>query len=154
MRFAGLLPAALLATCSAVAAGASPDNFVIFDASKTGAMLAQCSRGTPGAGEAGWKPDAHDIARLEAALPAALAKVRAAHPHELDGAPAKWLRQYVGIVRGGRRFIYGNFAPAGDMAGDWRKEPFMVCDGGVGFFGAEFDIEAGTFTHLDFNGYA
>ena len=82
----------------------------------------------------------------------------AARGRELADAPNGWLRQYVGIVRGGRRFVYGNFFPRsvtryGD-AGRWRREPVMVCDGGPAFFGIEYDVESGTFTQLGFNGLA
>ncbi|NIJ18380.1 hypothetical protein FHS95_000049 [Sphingomonas naasensis] len=155
MPLAALL-APLLLIAQAQAAEPQTSGVVIFDAAKTKMMLEQCARSTPVAGEAGWKPQAGDIARLEAALPAALARIRAAHPGALDGAPARWIRQYVGIVRGGRRYVYGNFAPGGEMFGKdrWRDEPLIVCDGGVGFFGAEFDVEIGNFTHLDFNGSA
>jgi hypothetical protein len=72
--------------------------------------------------------------------------------------PQGWRRQYGGFLRGGRRFIYGNFFPheAGDdrpADNDWRHAPMMVCDGGHAFFGVEYDVEGRRFTHLGFNGY-
>ena len=140
-------------------AASQESGYAVFDPSLAKTMLQQCSRSAPKPGEAGWTPGAADIARLEAALPAVLASAPALalHPRELEGAPTRWFRQYVGIVRGGRRYIYGNFVPnwspgLGEDSG--RRRPIIVCDGGVGFFGAEYDVEKGVFTHLAFNGYA
>jgi hypothetical protein len=120
------------------------------------ALLQQCSRSAPEAGEGTWQPTAADIAALEAALPAALAE--RARP-ETANAPQGWRRQYGGIVRGGRRFIYGNFTPQGpNLDGPdptrWRTSVQIVCDGGPSFFGVEYDVEARRFTHLAFNGSA
>jgi hypothetical protein len=72
-------------------------------------------------------------------------------------APRGWRRQYVGIVRQGRRFIYGNYfrhEPSQDaiFGDDWRRESTRVCDGGPVFFGVEYDVEAQRFTHIAFNG--
>jgi hypothetical protein len=122
-------------------------------------LLGQCSRATPPRGEASWQPSGDDIIALEAALPAAL---RAQPPRSglgaLDRAPAGWRRQYVGIVRGGRRFVYGSFLPAdASRHGDpdrWRREAVIVCDGGPAFFGVEYDVEARRVTHVAYNGMA
>jgi hypothetical protein len=72
-------------------------------------------------------------------------------------------RQYAGFVVGKRRIVYVNGFPrgAGDPARDgttaarnfdWHSEPVVVCDGGPGFFGVEYDPEKKTFTHFEFNG--
>jgi len=130
---------------------------VIFAPGKTAAMLHQCSRAVPKPGESGWTPGAEDIARLEGKLPAALRLMRP-DPYadlRLKGVPKGWLRQYVGIVRGGKRFIYGNFAP--DTEGHrryWQAQPIDICDGGPGNFGAEYDVEKDAISHLAFNGMA
>ena len=84
---------------------------------------------------------------------------RTQHPNgapDWSKAPQGWRRQYVGLVRGGRRFLYGNFYPrsADEYRQDpdqWRREPVMVCDGGPAFFGVEYDVESGRFTHFGFN---
>lgn len=136
----------------ALAAAAPTDGeYVLFDRSKTAAMLRQCSRDAPAPGEAGWTPLAGDIIALEAALPTMLAAQIARRP-AFASAPHGWLRQYVGIVRDGRRTIYGNFVPKGAGAGRWRTEPIIVCDGGESFFGAEYDVVAKRFTQVAFNG--
>jgi len=113
----------------------------ILDGSQIPAMLRQCSRSTPAPGEGSWQPSSSDILALERALPPVL---KARWP-ELDWSsfPGKWGRRYVGIVRHGRHYIYGNYSPHGE--GD-------VCDGGPYFFGAEFDVAARKISHLAFNG--
>lgn len=130
---------------------AMPEGVSILDGSRMPVLLRQCSRTTPNAGEGTWQPNVADIIGLEAALPAALAGT--AHAAELARAPQGWERQYGGIVRGGRRFIYGNFAPAG--TGPDHASPDMVqavCDGGPVYFGVEYDVDARRFSHLAFNG--
>jgi hypothetical protein len=128
-----------------------PDGAVVLPATLRAQLLGQCSRGAPSPGEAGWQPGAADIAALEAALPAALA----ADPHHsayFSRAPVGWRRQYVGIVRHGQRFIYGNFFMRGLGGGTWEREPVIVCDGGTSFFGVDYDAEAGRIVGLAFNG--
>ena len=72
----------------------------------------------------------------------------------LEGAPKGWIRQYVGIVRGGKRFLYGNFAPGWieQYTPERRERPITLCDGGPSFFGAEYDVEMDAISHLAFNG--
>ena len=142
------------------AAAALPPGAAILPGDQVTAMLRQCSREAPEAGETNWQPGAADIEALEAALPAALRErpeTRGNHPPAFDwsSAPEGWNRQYVGIVRGGRRFVYGNFYPRrlyGEDAMPNSTRPVLICDGGSVFFGVEYDVEARRFTHLAFNG--
>jgi hypothetical protein len=144
-----------LAACANASGNGLPDDAVVLPESSIDTLLRQCSRGAPAAGEAGWQPGADQIAALEAALPAALT---ARDDQDWSRFPGDWRRQYVGLVRGGRRYVYGNFFPrrTGDDIGPgrWRTEPVLVCDGGPAFFGVEYDVEAGRITRLDFNGMA
>lgn len=154
--------ALLLAGGGAAVAHTDPD-IAILPESSVAAMLQQCSRGAPAAAERGWRPTVEDIVALELALPAALRERRETRGPRYSGepdwarVPDGWRRQYVGIVRGGRRFVYGSFMPRGPGPGgpgpDFALQPVMVCDGGPSFFGVEFDVEARRFTHIDFNGF-
>ena len=143
--------AALLALASCTqAAGPSSDRTRILPGSMKDALLDQCSRATPSKGEGTWQPNEIQVAELEKALPAAL---RAEQPNEdWSDVPSGYLRHYVGIVRGGRRFIYGSFAPYDPLLAG--PDVHMVCDGGPAFFGAEYDVERAVFKHLAFNGSA
>ena len=103
-----------------------------------------------------------DSITLERALAAALGerpetrRPREAGDPDWSRVPDGWRRQYVGIVRGGRLFIYGNFIPSGPepgwLPGDFALTPALICDGGPPFFGVEYDVEARRFTHIAFNG--
>jgi hypothetical protein len=122
-------------------------------------MLRQCSRDTPKGGEGSWRPEASDIGLVEAALPALLA----VKLPDYGRHPQRWQRQYVGIVRGGKRYIYGNFFPsfaeirpgaAYDVRADPAKTVRIVCDGGSSYFGVEWDVEHHKFSQVAFNGFA
>jgi hypothetical protein len=133
-----------------------PPDAVILDGAMVPDMLRQCSRAAPAAGEGSWQPAPSDIAPLEAALPAGLAAQGRPGP-DWSRAPQGWQRQYVGILRGGRRYIYGNFTPsrpedARPAASRWQHEVIRICDGGPAFFGVEYDVAARRFTHFAFNG--
>ena len=60
-------------------------------------------------------------------------------------------RQYVGLVRGGRRYVYGSFYPD-SIDGPPSYVIEVVCDGGPTYFGVEFDLSRHAFTQLAFNG--
>ena len=167
MRLSALLPLAFLAACGASvdgtappATGAStelPAGAVVLPAATIPAILRQCSRQSPTAGEGGWQPSAAEIIALETAAAAALRARQEPNDPDWSGFPDNWRRQYVGLVRGGRRFIYGNAYPrdVDERAPEpdrWRREPAIVCDGGPSFFGVEYDVEAGRITQLAFNG--
>ncbi|WP_129794070.1 hypothetical protein [Sphingosinicella sp. CPCC 101087] len=157
MTLRPILLSLALAACGGAGAVRMPDGAVILPGSETTEMLRQCSRAAPAAGEATWTPSAADISALEAALPRALARQRRGDGQDWSGAPRGWRRQYTGLVRDGRRYIYGNFFPAHTSSRApeperWRQEAMMVCDGGPSFFGVEYDVEAGRFTHFGFNG--
>jgi hypothetical protein len=166
MRATALFVASLAAACGNAATGnllqppatmdsALPRGAAILDGATVPTMLSQCSRNAPTAGEGTWQPAAADILALEAGLAAALTAQHRARSPDWSHAPHGWLRQYVGIVRGGRRFIYGNFFPD-DMPGmeaeRWQHEPVRMCDGGPVFFGVEYDVETRRFTHFAFDG--
>lgn len=138
----------LLAACTQGATGL-PGGAKIFGGASVARMLNQCSRQAPPPGEGNWTPRAEDIVAFEALLPDAL---RAQRPErDWSAFPGQWVRQYVGIVRGGHRYVYGNFLPRhGD--GPPQDKVAIVCDGGASFFGAEYDVEAGKLSHLAFNG--
>ena len=152
----------ILALLAAAACGASSvaekavTDRVILPGAAVRDLLNQCSRSAPQAGEGTWQPAEADIDRLEALLPAALAAAPQAQGEDFSQLLTRWRRQYVGMVRGGRRYVYGNFLAGGpdEDPPQWRTQAAIVCDGGPPFFGVELDVEAGRITHLAFNGSA
>jgi hypothetical protein len=124
--------------------------FTILPATAVDQLLNQCSRSAPDKGEATWLPSEREIARIEAVLPGAL---RAAGHAEAADAIATTRKQYVGIARGGKRFLYANILGGISVEGiDWTRTPIVICDGGPTLFGVEIDIETMQITHFATNG--
>jgi hypothetical protein len=61
----------------------------------------------------------------------------------LDLPASKYQRQYLGFLRGGRRFVYINVFPAHFLRAvrDSTKELPRMCDGGTITWGIEYDVE-------------
>jgi hypothetical protein len=113
-----------------------------------------------------WQPGPSDIARFEKLLPGFL-KTQKLPP---DFCPLhEYYRQYVGIVRDGKKIIGVNFiniqdaisifnlqSASGEGRGkmeDFWSQPVVVADGGAHFFYIQLEVDTGTFSHLIFNGY-
>jgi hypothetical protein len=141
---------AILASCGHAEAAKR----AVLSGSDGGALFKQCSRDVPSPGEGQWKPTDLELDSLEATLPAALSKRPEAKSVDFTKLLSDWGRQYVGFVRDGKRYIYGNFFAKGtfDSLENELKHPMIVCDGGPYFFGVEYDVSAQKVTRLDFNG--
>ena len=155
---------AVLATFIIPGCDKMPDGAEVLPGKFVDQMLQQCSRDAPEKGEGTWSPTAADIRRFErqaaVEIPKQLPSVdwsEAAERKILSEFPDAFERQYVGIVRKGRKYIYGTFGPKEAFANLPRpRSPTervdRVCDGGPVFFGAEQDVDAKRFTHWAFNG--
>jgi hypothetical protein len=71
----------------------------------------------------------------------------------------EYRRQYFGVLKGERRFIYANFFPlpnsdSHDSFEDWRVSIVSVDDGGNNYWHIWFDIDSGQFSGFESNGYA
>ena len=139
-------------TACAATADTLPSDVAVLAGRHAPILLDPCSREAPLPGEGTWRPGGRDIRALEKALPAALAAQRAVANPDWSQAPRGWARQYIGLVRGGRRFIYGNFIAGGAGSHALWRQPIRMCDGGPAFFGVEYDVAAARFTHIAFNG--
>lgn len=135
----------------------------------------QCTRSVPWGITGYWSPSAVTTREVEARLSAVVDSVLQRVPDLGADRPAaaEYYRQYVGVRRwNGRRTIYVNAfhrdylestnaalseRPAtggGTVAADtftWRSTAVSVCDGGVLFFGVEYDPENGRFGRIEFN---
>lgn len=129
-----------------------PEGAIILPEDQAARLLHQCGRNAPSPNGPTWQPSAGEIRRLEAQLPAALNSQREADDPDWSRAPSGWFRQYVGIVRGGRRLIYGSFDTPQPREDRWRREALIVCDGGRSIFGVEYDADAHRIVRLAFNG--
>src|SRR4051794_10702505 len=95
-----------LALASCGSAKPQHPNRVIFPPSEAAALLKQCSRNAPVMGERAWQPTDADVDALEGALPGALATLPQAREVAFSALLERWQRQYAGIIRAGRRYIY------------------------------------------------
>jgi len=135
-----------------------PTGRFLFQGAKPKAIFNQCSRGAPSPNSEIWDLSHKDIDELEALLVKNLdERERAGKQNPPKGT--KYHRQYVGFVRNGERFVYGNFYPADVYSGikiriDESKQAVMVCDGGPVFWGIVYRIKTKTFEEPQFNGEA
>lgn len=158
----------------AVRAAALPDGAFALPGDAATAMLRPCARRAARPIDGHWMPEAAVIAKLETGLPSALAAAPATAataekpPTPIgDGAKfvaGQWIRQYVGVTRGGQRLIIGNVLrraelpalreevmdrhPEHDPTQYYAQEPFFVCDSAQGNFGFEYDPQSGAFSRI------
>ena len=125
----------------------------------------QCSRVGTGQVDSFWTPTDSIVVALEQRLPGFFESVAAdeSRKKRLYGSVpelAAFVRQYVGIVRGDRPFVYVN-AWIDSRRVDERPsssprvqaEPVGgVCDGGNSAFGVEYDVRSQRFRLFRFNG--
>jgi hypothetical protein len=112
-------------------------------------LLGQCSRPEPQNDGGFWAPTSAQIADLESHLRAFLASTpKAATLFDLD----RYHRQYLGFLRGGKRFIYGNFYSHYYDPKREATQPVLVCDGGRGFWGIVYSVDSSTFSDFFVNG--
>ncbi len=115
----------------------------------------QCSRPGPPEFSDTWQPTGADIELMESRLPRV--KGLRAKGCCMEGAqvedPGHFYMQYVGIVVKGKRLIYINAFADDDPPESWKKEAYIVCDGGTDW-GVLYDPETGKFSDLAVNGVA
>jgi hypothetical protein len=126
--------------------------------SKAKDVFRQCSREAPSANSELWVPSENDIDELETSLARYLdERLKAGKENPPKGT--KYHRQYVGFIRNGERYIYGNFYPAdlyspsSKVRVDESKQPVGVCDGGPVFWGIVYRVQTKSFEEPHFNGF-
>jgi hypothetical protein len=102
-----------------------------------------------------WRPATRDMAALEAGLPAFVRDNAHVEMPDQWRRLDDYRRQYLGRCRNGRRILHVELFPA-DFSGwpDWRTTQILVSDGGPRHFRVDYDVEAGRFTLINFNGWA
>lgn len=100
-----------------------------------------------------WTPDKNEIIKLEARIKSYVKKAAAKSSPKLWSKLATYKRQYLGIMRNGRKVIFSNFfCQSFDI--DWKTTPVAVDDGGDCFFTVHYDSATATFSDLGINGEA
>jgi hypothetical protein len=125
--------------------------------SKANEIFRQCSREAPSAKSELWVPSENDINELETSLAKYLDdRLQAGKVN--PPKESKYHRQYVGFIRNGERYVYGNFYPAAlyspssKVRVDESKQPMGVCDGGPVFWGIVYRVQTKSFEEPHFNG--
>lgn len=124
----------------------------IFPAEQGAQLLKQCSRSVPQQVSGYWTPGDDQVTAFKAALETYIRQHSADRGHLLAYPLDTYHGQYVGILSGGKRLIYGNFYI---HQADWTHEdtqPVSVCDGGHSFFGVVFDPATKQIVDIAFNG--
>lgn len=117
-------------------------------------VFQQCSRMTPDHDEGEyWLPSRAEIADLEAALTDNFTT----NPDAIAGLLDRddpMSGQYVGFMRGPKKYIYASYAPVSVYSYVEDGSALIVCDGGYSFWGIVYDPETQTFSEFAANGHA
>ena len=126
-------------------------------------MYKWCSRDAPGR-SGYWAPDPETVGALETVLAPALHRALEQTSADPSRRPAanEYFRQYIGIRIGRRQVVYINgfhrnyverlATTRPEFAETWRTRAVNVCDGGLTFFGAEYDPATRQVANIRFNG--
>ncbi|MGH8225378.1 MAG: hypothetical protein ACRER1_04405 [Gammaproteobacteria bacterium] len=130
---------AIAGFCFCQSAVAHASSFSILSPIKGPALLQQCSRPTPRYVDSYWQPANADVAELERRLVIFLKE----NSFGKRVFPlSAYHRQYVGFIKGGKRYIYGNFYTTAINRKLSTAAPVIVCDGGKDFWGIVYSMES------------
>jgi len=156
-----LFAAVLLIALVAAAQGPTltPETGVVLPADQalTFARPRLCNRPGAGRAEGTWTPDADTIQKLEGVLGRQLqAAIDLSSEQGRARLAADYYRQYAPLIIGGRQIIHveGMYRTTvnRDSRFDWRTTAMLACDGGLLFFGTQYDVEARRLSRIIFNG--
>jgi hypothetical protein len=100
-----------------------------------------------------WTPAEQDVLALEAGLAAFLRDAAPERSPDLWQKQPTYKRQYIGLLRDGKRLVYASFFCSTEGDG-WRSQVLFVLDGGDCFFQLTYDVERDTYGDLMVNGDA
>jgi hypothetical protein len=153
------VPASVARSSSAVPLSA--ETGVILPESSGPALLEQCTRSGPSGVRGYWSPDSSAIRDIEVRLPVLLDSVfdLVYRPADKRLAIPGYRRQYIGITKWtGERAVYVSAfheleqsLRSGADTLQWRRTPVSRCDGGLMYFGVEYDPAKRRFGRLHFN---
>ena len=66
----------------------------------------------------------------------------------------QYSRQYVGFLKDGKQYIYGNFFKREPETAHAASVPVVMCDGGDNYWGVVYSLDSKTFADIRFNGLA
>jgi hypothetical protein len=136
-----------------------PQRFTVLGTSNGMKLLKQCSRSSPDSVSGFWVVTQFDINLLENNFKKILAleAVKCCMTGSKIVSLKTYCFQYTGVIINNKKYIYINaFYIDGDALdtylNKWKTEPVIICDGGIGEWGALFDIQEKSFSQLCING--
>ena len=116
-----------------------------------------CNRPAPGPADGTWTPDTDTIRKLESVLGTELqAAITLSSEQERSRPASDYYRQYAPLVIAGKRIVYVNGLHRSTIERNpklsWKTTASLACDGGILFFGAEYDVERAKLSKIIFNG--
>ena len=149
MRNAVLL--AVLVAAGTREAAARERTWTILPESAAAETQRLCSRGGPPAFEGTWVLTDADVREAEQRL-VELSRLSGDGVLEGISKPRQYYRQYIGLIIGGRKWIYINAFTSSRRVPEWRRRLTNGCDGGTAFWGVLYDPAARRFSQLRANG--
>lgn len=101
-----------------------------------------------------WMPSADDIAELEVNLTEFIEENEDEFRRDIVEDLPDYIRQYLGYVAEGQRWIYVNALCNHGDGLDWETDIVFVADGGDCFFQVIYNADTGEFSDLSINGEA
>jgi len=108
-----------------------------------------CSRPGPSGITGYWQVSEAEVSEIDQALLKFLSGP--AMRRTLSSPLEMYMRQYMGLLRGSRRYVYINAFPK-DFQTSSTAEVVDLCDGGPSFWGIEYDLASRRFGHREANG--
>lgn len=147
---------ALSALLLATGCGATESRIgAILPSGEAPGVLDQCTRDVPLRADGYWQPSRKEVEQLERVLPGVLDSALAVMTQPSDRLRSEeYRRQYVGVLSDGRRLIYVNGFHRSwtrERLPYWRRRAVSVCDGGLHFWGATYDVQSRQIGQLRFN---
>lgn len=118
-------------------------------------VLDQCTRDVPLRADGYWQPSRKEVEQLELVLPGVVDSALAGRTGSSDRLGSdEYRRQYVGVVSDGRQLIYINGLHRSwieERLPYWGRRAVSVCDGGLHFWGAVYDVRSREIGQVRFN---
>jgi hypothetical protein len=144
---------AFVLSTSLLAYGQQSSRYVVLPSTAARAVTSQCSRRAPQKIEGGWRPTRAVIEKMEAHLSRISTLQADGWPASIRIVnPARYYRQYIGVILAGRRMVYVNASCREHKA--WTTRYTDVCDGATCEWGVLYDPQTGQFSELGINGRA
>ena len=153
-----LFIASLLGLCAMTIPAQPQQRWVVLPQTEAKTLIGTEVLGLPGKITGTWEPKQDDVAGMEASFHQISDLSRKGFSGRQVGDPARYFRQYLGLLQGDRKLIYLNafcgFNNNSLAPKNWREHLVVIYDGGSCVWRAIFDVSTKRFVSLSVNGFA